>query len=158
MISLICLAGGSLSQGTRDHFPQIKDSFTYMTLARFQLSYSDTYISRHLFISNVWHDHSYQYICLTWYSHSPHIAITPGISKSSIRSMLSHNHSTLTKHSLIDPISSPLTRNWNSLSFISNPNLFQLHIVQCPRMDKLIDFAILLLNHGSLLELRMTKR
>ena len=36
----------SASQRTRHHFPQIKDSFTYMTLVILQL-YSVTYVSQH---------------------------------------------------------------------------------------------------------------
>ena len=58
MRRLIYLAGVSLSTDP-EHFPHIKVSFTYMTLVISQL-YPVTYVSSHLFISNIAHVHSNQ--------------------------------------------------------------------------------------------------
>ena len=67
---------GCLPPWTRDNFPNIKDSFTSMTLVILQLN-SVTYVSTHLFISNISHVQSISHpplahSILTRPTHTPH--------------------------------------------------------------------------------------
>ena len=149
----------SPSPRSRDHFPHIKDSFTYMTLVILQL-YSATYVSPHLFISNISHVQSYQTI-----SHPPlaHPILTRTTHTSHSHPNFLTLHSTLcytitlprspTTHS---PTLSSLPLRANRTHTLPSPSYLtpspyltlshpishpiQIHVLQRPRMNKTSHF------------------